>query len=331
VSPLPLPSELLLFSPRHETDAAFEELRQRLEPVVGPVPVRLVHGDGSADPPPRPHAALITGGQPEALTVLASMGGEGWRWVHLTSSGPDHFQGWPSLPGDPLLTYSRGVNARSVAEWCLGAILHFYRDFGHYVQAAAEGRWERRWARELSGNTLVVMGAGAAGSELAWMASALGMRTVGVSLDGAPLAGFHHVYPPDEMERMLPAGDVTVILFPLSPRTRGSLGAPQIQALKEGSVLLVASRGGIVDEDAVAAAVQAGRLRGAAFDVFAQEPLPAHSPLWQVPGILVTPHVAGTTNRFMERTARILETIWAAVWGEGDPERLPYYRHRMEG
>jgi phosphoglycerate dehydrogenase-like enzyme len=228
------------------------------------------------------------------------------------------------------VTYSRGVNARSVAEWALAAIFHFYRDFDHYGRVARDGRWDRRWARELWGTTLVVLGAGSAGSELARMASALGMRTVGVSLDGAPLSGFHHVYPPDEMERMLPAGDVTVVLFPLTPQTRGSLGAPQIQALKEGSILVVASRGGIVDEEAVAAAVRSGRLRGAAFDVFAEEPLPADSPLWRVPGILVTPHVAGTTNRFMERTARILDTIWTAVWGGGDGEELAYYRLKME-
>jgi phosphoglycerate dehydrogenase-like enzyme len=330
----PPPSELLLLSPRAETDPAFEELRRRLESggagALG-APVRVLHGDGSNDPPPRPGAALVSGGQPEALTVLASLGGEGWRWVHLTASGPDPLRDWPALPGNPLVTYSRGVNARSVAEWCLAAILHFYRDFDHYGRAAGERRWDRRWARELSGDTLVVLGAGSAGSELARLASALGMRTVGVSLDGAPLPGFDQVFPPEETDRILPEGDVTVILLPLTPETRGSFGVDRIESLKEGSLLLVASRGGIVFETGVVDAVRRGRLRGAAFDVFGQEPLPADSQLWRVPGILVTPHVAGTTDRFMERTARILETIVKAAWGDGNRDSLPYYRHGTQG
>ena len=322
-----VPSELLLLSPRSDTDPAFQELSLRLEPLVAPVPVRLIHGDGSGDPPPKPGAALVTGGQREALTMLGSIGGEGWRWVHLTASGPDHLHDWPPLPGDPLLTYSRGVNARSVAEWALGAILYFYRDLDLYTQASREARWERRWARELSESTLVVLGAGAAGSELAQLASALGMRTLGVSLEAEPLPGFGLVVPPEEIGWVLGEGAVTVILLPLTPDTRGSFGREQVDALKEGSLLIVASRGGIVDEEAVLAAVRSGHLRGAAFDVFAEEPLPTESPWWREPRILVTPHVAGTTNQFMAHTARVMETIWRAVFERGDPEALAPYRY----
>ncbi len=324
MTPLPRPSELLLLSPRTDTDEAFQELAQRLWPVVAPLPVRVIHGDASGDRPPEPGAALVTGGRPEALQVLGSMPSEGggWRWVHLTSSGPDPLHDWPILPGRPLITYSRGVNARSIAEWAIGAILHFRRDFDRYLLQAAERRWERQWAKELTGSRLVVVGAGSAGSEVALLARALGMETVGISRSGRELPGFDRIRTDDELDAALASADVAVVLLPLTDKTRGSFGEERIRTLPADSLLLVASRGGIVDEDAVAAAVREGRLRGAAFDVFAEEPLPDDSLLWREPGVLVTPHVAGTTDRFMAHTARILETIWQAVYETPDPEAL---------
>jgi phosphoglycerate dehydrogenase-like enzyme len=231
---------------------------------------------------------------------------EGWRWVHLTSSGPDPFVGWGPLPGDPLRTCSRGANARSTAEWIIGAILHFHRDFGHYVRSSDEGKWERRWARELRGRTMVVLGAGAAGAEAARLASALDLRTFGVSRSGRPLPGFDRMVRSDQVDMVWGLGDVTVVLLPLTQQTRGSIGAERIVRLKAGSLLLVVSRGGIMDEQVVVQAVRSGHLAGAAFDVFSQEPLPADSPLRRDPRILITPHVAGTTDRFMERVQDLL-------------------------
>ena len=330
---LALPTELLLLSPRSDTDAAFHDLAARLEGPVAPVPVRVIDGGGPADPPPRPGAALVTGGQPQALEVLASC--PEWRWVHLTASGPDHLHAWPPMAGSPLVTYSRGVNARSIAEWALAAILHFYRDFDHYLDrdpaTRPDGRWDRRWARELSGARLLVVGAGAAGVQTARLAEALGLTTVGVSRSGGRREGFHRVVLPSELDAELAGADVTLVLLPLTELTRGSFGAERIGRLKEGSLLLVASRGGIVDEDATLAAVRSGRLRGAAFDVFAEEPLPGASPLWQEPRILVTPHVAGTTDRFMEHTARILTRIWGAAFVRPTPATLAPYVYAMPG
>jgi len=343
-----LPTEILLLSPRPDTDAAFQDLAARIEGPVAPVPVRVIHrervGGASSSPPPRPGAALVTGGQPQALEVLASC--PEWRWVHLTASGPDHLHAWPRIAGSPLVTYSRGVNARSIAEWALAAILHFYRDFDHYLAAPVPAsptagptppsprqnqRWGRRWARELSGARLLVVGAGAAGTEVAQLAEGLGLTTVGVSRSGGAREAFHRVVPPSELDRELAAADVTLVLLPLTDLTRGSFDAERIGRLREGSLLLVASRGGIVSEDATLAAVRSGRIRGAAFDVFAEEPLPDASPLWQEPRILVTPHVAGTTDRFMEHTARILTRIWGAAFIRPNPATLAACVYAMPG
>ena len=326
-------SEVLLFSPRPAADHAFDELARFLEPVVAPVKLRVLGRRWRDRYPPRHRAALIAGGGDETLELLQSMEPpQGWKWFHLTASGPDHMADWGSLPGNPLRTYSRGVNARSMAEWALGAILHFYRDFDLYVLAAQQGCWERNWAQELGGRTLVVLGAGHAGSELARIAGALGMRTLGINRSGEPVVGFDEVYAADSpdgaADRAWREADVVVVLLPLTDATRGSVDRERIRALPQNSLLLVASRGGIVDEDAVLEAVRDAHLSGAAFDVFATEPLPPDSELWYDSNILVTPHVAGTTDRFMERTAVILEKIWRALHEDPDLTRIEDYRYR---
>lgn len=337
---VPLPSELLLLSPGARADPAFEELLARLTPVLAPVPVRIVRGDGAGDAPPRSGAALVAGGQPGTAVLLQAMqgrnksepeeGGAGWSWVHLLASGPDPFAGWVPIMGDPLLTYSRGVNARSVAEWCLGAILYLVRDFGPYTRGAPEGRWERRWARELGGCRLLVLGAGSAGEELAKLASALGLHTAGVSRSGTPRAGFDRMVRREDRESVWGEADVTVVLLPRGRGTLGMIGKERIEGLKPGSLLVVASRGGIVDEEALLEAVRSGHLAGAALDVFAEEPLSADSPLRHEPRILLTPHVAGTTDRFMERNAEVLTHIWLRWFQGKDPGGIDVYRYHPE-
>ena len=243
----------------------------------------------------------------------------GWRWFHLMSSGPDHITGWRILDHVPLVTCSRGVNARSMAEWVLAVLLHFQRDLDLCTRAqwdpeARSARWERRWARELSGQHMVVWGAGSVAGQLAPLARSLGLRLTGISRSGDPVAGFDAVISADSVDEALASADVLVVLLPLSPATRGIVSAERLARLPEGSLLIAASRGGVVDEAAALRGVREGHLRGAAFDVFEEEPLPDDAPHWQEPGVLVTPHVAGTTDRFMEHVGAIVEEIWEAAF-----------------
>jgi phosphoglycerate dehydrogenase-like enzyme len=118
-------------------------------------------------------------------------------------------------------------------------------------------------------------------------------------------------------DKALASADVLVVLLPLNPATRGIVSAERLARLPKGSLLIAASRGGVVDEAAALRNVREGHLRGAAFDVFQEEPLPVDAPHWQEPGILVTPHVAGTTDRFMDHIAGIVESIWQAAFSVG--------------
>ena len=142
---------------------------------------------------------------------------------------------------------------------------------------------------------MLIVGLGAIGSEVARLAAAFGASVTGIRRRvgaGAP-AGVEHVAGPRDLARELPHADVVVVSAPQTPETRHLLGAPEFALMKDGAVLVNVSRGKLVDEAALLAALESGRLRGAALDVFEHEPLESSSPLWRRRDVLVTPHVAG--------------------------------------
>jgi phosphoglycerate dehydrogenase-like enzyme len=167
----------------------------------------------------------------------------------------------------------------------------------------AEGRWARDGAvgTVLRGRTLGVVGLGTIGTEVARRAAAFGMRVWGVRRSGAPVAGVDRVVAPDRLDEVLRLADYLALTLPLTPETRGLIGARELALLPRGAFVVNVGRGGLVDETALAEAIAAGRLGGAGLDVFEQEPLPASSPLWRLPGVIITPHVGGSSPGFLDR------------------------------
>jgi phosphoglycerate dehydrogenase-like enzyme len=146
---------------------------------------------------------------------------------------------------------------------------------------------------------------GAIGEAVARRARAFGMRVLGTQRTPRPNEWAEEVLGPDGTERVLSESDYVVVILPLTSETRGCLGASMLEKLRPGAVLVNMARGGIVDEEALATMLRAGRLRGAALDVFDEEPLPATSPLWDVPNLVVTPHVAGFSRDYLPRSFEI--------------------------
>jgi phosphoglycerate dehydrogenase-like enzyme len=167
--------------------------------------------------------------------------------------------------------------------------------------AQAKRAWEPLPAGSVSGKTVALIGLGEVGRSVAAACAALGMRVLGVRADPGPVPHVDEVRGPDGLEPILRAADFVVVAVPLTDRTRGMLGAREIAWMKRGAVLVNVARGGIVDETALAAALRTGKLGGAALDVFAEEPLPASSPLWSTPNLVVTPHIAGWVHDYLER------------------------------
>ncbi|OAE60010.1 3-phosphoglycerate dehydrogenase [Achromobacter mucicolens] len=208
-----------------------------------------------------------------------------------------------------------GANARAVAEYVIGTMLSLLR--GAYASTAdvAAGTWPRTalsQGLEAHGRTLGVVGFGGIGRLAAQLARGLGMRIVGsdAALPPAHPAWQEAGAEPLALDELLGEADVVTLHVPLTPETRHLLDAARIARMRPGAILINTSRGGIVDEAALAAALRAGRLRGAALDVFEQEPLPAGGPLADAPNLILTPHIAGLTQ---EANTRVSDMVAAGV------------------
>ena len=272
-------------------------------------------------------------GTPEAVTAVCGAeiylghvvpvrvveaGRDSLRWAHTVTAGVGpsllHLRGTHIV-----LTNSAGVHAEPIADWVIAAIGYFVRGLDRLREFQAAGRWA--WAefvdfavpvRELSELRLGVFGLGGIGSAVARRGIALGMSVAGVRrrpARGGP-TGVRWVGGLGDLPRLAAESDCFVIAAPHTAETRGAVSRAVLERLPPDAIVVNVSRGTLVDETALLDALHASRLRGAALDVFAAEPLPAGHPFWRHPRVLVSPHVAAVTARFWEReTGLIVENI----------------------
>jgi phosphoglycerate dehydrogenase-like enzyme len=221
------------------------------------------------------------------------------RWVHSLMAGIDKVLSPEIIASDVPMTNGRGLFRRALAEWTIGAMVYFAYDFRRLVRSQEAGRWESFDHPTLFGKTLGIVGYGAIGQAIAERARPFGMRIVTLrrtrSAEPDPLVD--QAYAPAQLNEMLAECDYVALTAPLTAETRGMIGAPQIAAMKLSAVLINVGRGAIVDEAALLAALESGpgepaKLRGAALDVFATEPLPAGHPFYGLQNVLLSPHTA---------------------------------------
>jgi phosphoglycerate dehydrogenase-like enzyme len=210
------------------------------------------------------------------------------RWVHTASAGVDRLTFPDLLASDVVLTNSRGVFDVPMAEYVTGLVIAMAKDIPGTVAAQAQRTWRHRETERVGGRTAVVVGSGPIGRATAAMLTAVGMR---VELVGRRAAD--GVHPIDALRGLLPSAEWLVLAAPLTDATRGMLDAAALAALPPGARVINVGRGALVVEDDLVAALSSGRLGGAALDVFEREPLPSDSPLWGLPGVIVSPHMSG--------------------------------------
>ena len=215
------------------------------------------------------------------------------KWFQTMWAGTEEYDGM--LPEGVLFTSSSGSNSRSVAEHMLTCLLAVCRRLPAYMDSQRDHVWKDEGPmKTILGGTVLVAGAGHVGSDFARLCQCLGARTIGLKRTvSGPVEGFDQVYPMDELDRLLPLADVVALVLPHSPQTAGLMDARRIARMKDDAILISAGRGSVLDQEALAQAMKGGRLWGAALDVTVPEPLPPDSPLWDVPNLLLTPHVAG--------------------------------------
>lgn len=236
------------------------------------------------------------------------------RLVQTLNAG---YEQWlPYLPDGVILSNARGAHGGSSAEWVVAVLLAVYRNLNLFTEQQSRGVWLARNTETLIGKRIVVLGAGDLAVNLA---SRLGPFEAEVTLVGRrPRLGVHGF---DDIDRLLPGADVVVAMLPADESTRHIIDSTFLANLRDGALIVNVGRGSAVDTDALLVELTSGRLR-AALDVTDPEPLPQGHPLWSAPGVLLTPHVAGSTAGAWERAWEIAHHQIGVYAGGGLPPNL---------
>jgi D-2-hydroxyacid dehydrogenase (NADP+) len=223
------------------------------------------------------------------------------RWVQSQGAGVEWLGRCPEIVGtDVAVTNTRGAHAQTIAEHAFGMLLCLTRGLEEQRANQKAHQWGKpsRQLVGLSGMTLGTIGLGRIGTAIAQRAHGFDMTVVALDANDVPRPDYvSQFWKLDGLNDFLAACDVVAVAIPITAETRGLIGQAQIARMKTGSYLLVMSRGGIVDESAVAAALTEGKLAGAGMDVFENEPLEAESPLWDAPNSILTPHCSGASRQ----------------------------------
>lgn len=227
------------------------------------------------------------------------------RWVQSFSAGSDHPVFARFAERNIRVDFGVGTSAASIAQTALLYLLALVRDLPEFAASQRSHRWEPRHTRDLGDLTVGVLGLGSIGSEVARLVTALGARVIGVrrSPNGDEPC---ETWGEDRRDELFATADAVVVCTPLTDATRRSIGSAEFARMKPGAIFVNVGRGECVDEDALIAALSSGHLGGAGLDVFVTEPLPADSPLWDMPRVIITPHASGITDR----TARSAEDLF---------------------
>lgn len=247
-------------------------------------------------------------------------------FIQSISAGTDQFSRDALRAVGIRLASAQGANERAVAEHAIALILAMARQIPEARDNQAAKRWRgmvgeiARREDELGGKTLVIVGLGRIGSRLATLAKAFDMRVIGVRQHPSRGAGAaDEIVAQDRLLEVLPQADFVALTCPLTPGTENLIDARALAAMKGSAFLINVARGKVVHETALIEALGQGRIAGAALDCVWEEPLPATSALWSLPGVLITPHTAGETRRYEDNVLDILMENLARLWrGEAE-------------
>ncbi|MFZ5927762.1 MAG: D-2-hydroxyacid dehydrogenase [Acidobacteriota bacterium] len=252
--------------------------------------------------------AMLVGAVPRELVEEVFLMAPRLKWVHVMWAGLDSLL-FPALVESPVtLTNGRGVFARSLAEFVIAGMLWFAKDIRRMRRQQREQRWEKFLVEELHGKQLGIIGHGSIGRAAAALATAFGMKVIGVGRSS----------PPEEFDEVIEKSEYILVSTPLTPETRGLVGEAEFRRMRPEAVLINVGRGPVVEEAALIAALQEGRIRGAVLDVYDQEPLPPGHPFWSMENVLLSPHCADNTPTWLDEAMQLfLENF--ARYSAGEP------------
>jgi phosphoglycerate dehydrogenase-like enzyme len=281
-------------------DASFAELKKS-----APASVRLVF------PPPDQFAGEIVNADAlisPQITRDQLRSAKNLRWLQILNSGVEDVAPL-TRETNITLTNLKVVLGPEVADHAMALLLALTRGLNETIPA--RGKWEPpenvAQLTELNGKTAVIIGVGGVGTQIATRANAFGMSIIGVDLkDAAPAAFIRQMVKPGQIDSVLPLADVVFVTVPETPATKGMIGTAQFQQMKRGAYFIAVSRGTVYSMDGLVQALSSKRLAGAGVDVTDPEPLPRNHPLWKFKNVVITPHIAGASDRSL---ARVLELL----------------------
>ena len=237
------------------------------------------------------------------------------RWVHIHGAGVSHVMPLDWLPRGATLTNSRGVHGERAAEYAIMAVLMLNNRLPEMATNQRAGRWEQLFNTAIAGKTLLIIGVGSVGSSVARLAKHLGLHVIGVRRTGRPRRYVDEMHTPAHLHTLLPRADFVLVTAPQTRHTRHLIGSCELDLLKPGAGLANYSRAGLVDYQALQRKLERGEM-SAILDVFDPEPLPADSPLWRTPNLVITPHSSSDdpdvyTPRTLDMVLRNMERFLA--------------------
>lgn len=242
---------------------------------------------------------------------------ENLQWVQSLISGTDFFTKLPSLNKDVLITSSRGIHGPQMAETTCLLMLALNRNLPANFKNQERKQWQRWPTKLLLNKEVGILGVGTIGTQLARICKSFGMIVHGLTTSGRNIEWVDHSYDSAGLNHLITRVDYLVNILPANDETRRAIGSEQFSAMKKTAYYISVGRGDTVDEKALIQALQSGDIAGAGLDVFAEEPLPVDSPLWDMNNVIITPHIGGMSDIYPDQVLpNIKENIARYLAGE---------------
>jgi len=306
---------LVLSDPREPQLAMLDRLREAAEVVIG-------NSAAALEPSARNAEILLNWSGSLFLMREVFPMCRGLRWIHSRSVGLDRTLFPELIASDITLTNGRGVFSPSLGEFALAAILYFAKDLRRMIRNQQSGLWEPFDVTPVSGQTVGIIGFGDIGRAVATRVRAMGMHVLALrrhlqaSDEPEPLVD--QLYSADQRNEMIPQCDYVVVAAPLTDETRGLIGPAEFSGMKETAVVINLGRGPVIEEGAMIKALSEHRIKGAALDVFDEEPLPPGHPLYHLENVLLCPHCADHTPDWLDNAMHFF-LLQFARFSRGEP------------
>ena len=229
------------------------------------------------------------------------------KWIHALTTGVDYIVNLPSLRKEVIITSTRGIHGPQVSEMAFLLMLALNRNFSQVVRNQDKGIWERWPGKLLWKKKVGILGIGVIGEEIARKCKAFGMEVFGIDIVKKEVESIDFFYGPEDIIKVAKEVDYFIIMVPFTPQTEKMVGPEVLSAMKPTAFLINVGRGEIVDEEALISVLKSGKIAGAGLDTYWQEPLPKDHPFWGMENVIVSPHVAGMSDVYVEQAVTVFE------------------------